>query len=217
MSPAHPRRCGADGLSTSTAWGVPGSSPQVRGRYQTAIEAAVWWWLIPAGAGQMKNYAMLLVMALAHPRRCGADFPVCRLARRERGSSPQVRGRSRWRRRCATCWGLIPAGAGQIRYSHRPPRQARAHPRRCGADAVEAAAVQKAPGSSPQVRGRYLVCDFFNVVFGLIPAGAGQMACPAGRAPTAWAHPRRCGADEGEFAGGDLAAGSSPQVRGRSS
>ena len=151
----------------------------------------------------------------AHPRRCGADHTSCVGTVRLIGSSPQVRGRSRRPCPAYACRGLIPAGAGQITLEQIGTSGRTAHPRRCGADAVEAAAVQKAPGSSPQVRGRYLVCDFFNVVFGLIPAGAGQMACPAGRAPTAWAHPRRCGADPVLIAFSSFVMGSSPQVRGR--
>ena len=50
---------------------------------------------------------------------------------------------------------------------------------------------------------------------GLIPASAGQTSGVDTPIPTAWAHPRECGADV--FTDGDEAGdkGSSPRVRGR--
>ena len=50
---------------------------------------------------------------------------------------------------------------------------------------------------------------------GLIPAGAGQTNVRRSRFSTAWAHPRRCGADDNPDLKHHRFQGSSPQVRGR--
>ena len=70
---AHPRRCGADDYSKSTAGSYLG--------------------LIPAGAGQTTQTVRPPHLARAHPRRCGADGGASRPSKWVRGSSPQVRGR----------------------------------------------------------------------------------------------------------------------------
>ena len=111
---AHPRRCGADWCLCWSCGVVPGSSPQVRGRFPAFIDHAVLDGLIPAGAGQIPLTLPWGRSRPAHPRRCGADASV------ENPLSKKGR--------------LIPAGAGQMRFGGWCPRPTRAHPRRCGAD-----------------------------------------------------------------------------------
>ena len=97
---AHPRRCGADHTRVNLLHGVRGSSPQVRGRlcaFRTVVAALG---LIPAGAGQIANATINTRLSRAHPRRCGADAGIGWFAKRCRGSSPQVRGRSAQRESC---------------------------------------------------------------------------------------------------------------------
>ena len=74
---------------------------------------------------------------------------------------------------------------------------------------------QVTTGSSPQVRGRLDVAAWVNVVFGLIPAGAGQTRPPSDRRRVLAAHPRGCGADLTLFVFLTQSIGSSPRVRGR--
>ena len=131
------------------------------------------------------------------------------------GSSPQVRGRRRDRRKTGYRRGLIPAGAGQTSPGRglRVPRWA--HPRRCGADSAAVTALTAAAGSSPQVRGRPRLCRKNKRRTGLIPAGAGQTRRDHLAYRWCAAHPRRCGADRPRTVSGACANGSSPQVRGR--
>ena len=70
-------------------------------------------------------------------------------------------------------------------------------------------------GSSPQVRGKLSRAAVWLVVTGLIPAGAGQTMALSGNSPPCRAHPRRCGANTGEWIEEQQQAGSSPQVRGK--
>ena len=111
----------------------------------------------------------------AHPRRCGehrsfrcsADMPC--------GSSPQVRGTSQGRVDGAALGRLIPAGAGNIVYSHRNIPHLRAHPRRCGEHLESSDLYAPEGGSSPQVRGTLHGRELADGLTGLIPAGAGNI------------------------------------------
>ena len=90
---AHPRRCGADIGGYLLQQHEDGSSPQVRGRWGRILCLLACVGLIPAGAGQMGWPALPGWVQRAHPRRCGADFREAADAERDKGSSPQVRGR----------------------------------------------------------------------------------------------------------------------------
>ena len=172
-----------------------GSSPQVRGR---SHRGAVSWGLgglIPAGAGQIPRRGPNQFAVPAHPRRCGADLMTYRKTGVRMGSSPQVRGRWRSKDRAHTSCGLIPAGAGQILVCSSGGTGPRAHPRRCGADALTTKTRRLLDGSSPQVRGRLIVNGWELAVRRLIPAGAGQMHSFPFFVKPRQAHPRRCGAD----------------------
>ena len=91
--------------------------------------------------------------------------------------------------------GLIPAGAGQTPWLFFVAVAARAHPRRCGADADG--------------------WEGYDWRGWLIPAGAGQTVAVNGADRVAGAHPRRCGADAHSALNDQEPPGSSPQVRGR--
>ena len=73
-SSAHPRRCGADQISTFSSAPLLGSSPQVRGRWTARYLHTGRSRLIPAGAGQIAPLMPAELLEEAHPRRCGADF-----------------------------------------------------------------------------------------------------------------------------------------------
>ena len=192
---AHPRRCGADNLSSRSVIVITGSSPQVQGRPTRRSRACS--------------------SITAHPRRCGADQLDINTGFQGLGSSPQVRGRLSDERVLFGDLGLIPAGAGQTVHSHCCAVLSGAHPRRCGADGRNCSPRVAFAGSSPQVRGRQATHGAGAVTPGLIPAGAGQ-TCPATQSSgRSRAHPRRCGADLAMINAGTFPKGSSPQVRGR--
>ena len=191
---AHPRRCGADDYGGTPVKMKRGSSPQVRGRYLADLNRADGLGLIPAGAGQMHRAFLVCASLKAHPRRCGADDWWAVTDKTARGSSPQVRGRSLWGVASLPSTRLIPAGAGQIVRSNGRVDSVAAHPRRCGAD-NGLCLVKVREGSSPQVRGRFLVLLSPERFFRLIPAGAGQILFVDVFDGRHEAHPRRCGAD----------------------
>jgi len=113
---------------------------------------------------------------------------------REFGSSPQVRGTQRRRRRGRGGFRFIPAGAGNTWYSV--------------SDSTVSA------GSSPQVRGTHEPFRFSLWADRFIPAGAGNTPSGSLTGCSRPVHPRRCGEHPLASIRMVFLTGSSPQVRG---
>ena len=110
---------------------------------------------------------------------------------------------------------IIPARAGQTSSGAAELNSDADHPRACGANVADWAALSAVAGSSPRVRGKLSQRYFVAGVKRIIPARAGQTrghAVPAMRAPD---HPRACGANHLLADIADNTAGSSPRVRGK--
>ena len=170
--------------------------------------------LIPAGAGTTARLKPRCASISAHPRRCGDHLFACSIEIVSEGSSPQVRGPLKTLSFYCHQPRLIPAGAGTTPRVLRPGGAPRAHPRRCGDHANVASAMIRTGGSSPQVRGPPLGRPFQNLLFGLIPAGAGTTLGGGAGSSAYEAHPRRCGDHVLGGIPSFSAIGSSPQVRG---
>ena len=141
-----------------------GSSPRVRGTFSLYRVLSVFLGLIPAGAGNMRMKIITNGGSRAHPRGCGEhQFWEIRQILRQ-GSSPRVRGTSRWLPLPTSIRGLIPAGAGNMRRACRVCACRGAHPRGCGehSDARTVACASK--GSSPRVRGTYFLTWGFTPI-----------------------------------------------------
>ena len=193
---AHPRVCGADGLVGEVLAERAGSSPRVRGRHTHRHHGRGHAGLIPACAGQTPEIWAGQNRAWAHPRVCGADNYRDQAGTVHPGSSPRVRGRLNAHPKHWWTSRLIPACAGQTRRFRGRLRVRWAHPRVCGADESSChrfalphgssprvrgrlshgASFAPTGGSSPRVRGRLVQRYSVVVVWGLIPACAGQTA-----------------------------------------
>ncbi|VEJ29248.1 Domain of uncharacterised function (DUF2825) [Rothia dentocariosa] len=189
--------------------------------------------LIPAGAGNMYTFFMKSEPLRAHPRGCGEHLflalfrvgawgssPRVREHRTHiafvhlvEGSSPRVRGT--WRN-CYGAWiwyGLIPRVRGTY------PSRTKTYffgyliPRVRGTYPNEPARHTR-PGLIPRVRGTFGETLYADMPYGLIPAGAGNIAFPYVCRGCWKAHPRGCGEHEENSGGGGKTAGSSPRVRG---
>ena len=149
-----------------------------------------------------------------HPRRCGAFVTVAAPVDVKEGSSPQVRGICKFLKRDIPYLRIIPASAGHFAKYHARARKPGDHPRRCGAFPPIFPTIPTSRGSSPQVRGIYLVSSAFLLGRGIIPAGAGHFLGGVLCCLVLGDHPRRCGAFSALHAIGYDRSGSSPQVRG---
>ena len=190
----HPRRCGAFSISYSSRVVTPGSSPQVRGICSIPRSGFSCPGIIPAGAGHLSQRASFIGFIGDHPRRCGAFGLYGFIEVDCEGSSPQVRGICRVGRCVPTVPGIIPAGAGHLKWSICIMMICRDHPRRCGAFLLIITGTARLGGSSPQVRG-------------ILPTKCGRFSSGGD-------HPRRCGAFKNWLKLSLANWGSSPQVRG---
>ena len=136
----------------------------------------------------------MVMVSRDHPRRCGALIPACMPSICAWGSSPQVRGACLILGfRCLRC-GIIPAGAGRLKYPSTATPRRRDHPRRCGALRKPGRVGINIMGSSPQVRGACVPPSGMMVAHGIIPAGAGRFHSSPHCFTVGTDHPRRCGA-----------------------
>ena len=115
INPDHPRACGANGEFLSDTRVKCGSSPRMRGNLSRRPRLAYPARIIPAHAGQTRRCVVTQDFSADHPRACGANIQSSGTEKKERGSSPRMRGKH-W----TGVWGttasrIIPAHAGQTR------------------------------------------------------------------------------------------------------
>ena len=214
-SRAHPRACGENSSSCSCHGRRPGSSPRVRGKPGRAGDRVCDLGLIPARAGKTGARGLIPRPGPAHPRACGENRIAVTTPYSPEGSSPRVRGKREGACSNLSRAGLIPACAGKTGASSTRGRLCPAHPRVCGENCVGVHFCSFVAGSSPRVRGKRGHPPGHRVGAGLIPARAGKTGRPRCCADRRRAHPRVCGENLVRVCKKQLAAGSSPRVRGK--
>ena len=75
LHPVHPRTCGEHLSDSEKLLLIAGSSPHVRGTYQTHEPRDLAYRFIPARAGNMVENTLLKNMETVHPRTCG-EHPI---------------------------------------------------------------------------------------------------------------------------------------------
>ena len=157
---------------------------------------------------------MRMTATRAYPRVCGATVYALRDLFDDVGLSPRVRGNRARTLSSILPLGPIPACAGQpckYRYFY---SEHRAYPRVCGATIIGKATEAGELGLSPRVRGNPLVIQTANLLFGPIPACAGQPRAGRNCIVASRAYPRVCGATFFGLLGQVCQHGLSPRVRG---
>ena len=112
---AHPRVCGENHLTQSSAQSSLGSSPRVRGKPTRGALGIISLGLIPACAGKTSRVRRGGPQTRAHPRVCGENPRSLERPRKARGSSPRVRGKRVVQSIRRDRPGLIPACAGKTK------------------------------------------------------------------------------------------------------
>ena len=132
LRPVHPRVCGEQIGVTPQPFGVPGSSPRVRGTAVRCIHEHAIGRFIPACAGNRKRLVPEPVSKAVHPRVCGEQAVLKQLAFKAIGSSPRVRGTAHPQTAPGCRLRFIPACAGNSPTGPATCGFAAVHPRVCG-------------------------------------------------------------------------------------
>ena len=211
----HPRACGANYCSATSANHVPGSSPRMRGKPRVECFKLLCDRIIPAHAGQTTPVTSCFPCRSDHPRACGANLVISTVFSGSYGSSPRMRGKRREEGAFRLQIRIIPAHAGQTSLWMGLSLCPADHPRACGANASAAPAKTPDAGSSPRMRGKRRNLFYFLCFGRIIPAHAGQTMRSKSKASASPDHPRACGANVPARAFGIFARGSSPRMRGK--
>ena len=135
--------------------------------------------IIPAYAGNTKEYLGDDVYGRDHPRVCGEHFDTVAALLRYVGSSPRMRGTLVDGFGKFEIFGIIPAYAGNTAACDEIWSAIGDHPRVCGEHICSVSAVSVVRGSSPRMRGTRIGGQGGKVQAGIIPAYAGNTACLA--------------------------------------
>ena len=130
----HPRACGANRISLSTALRKPGSSPRMRGKHPCYAIHCLTLRIIPAHAGQTSLSRLASSAATDHPRACGANSTKYNARHMPTGSSPRMRGKRSHVISMTMAIRIIPAHAGQTSGHPAWSVPGTDHPRACGAN-----------------------------------------------------------------------------------
>ncbi len=210
----HPRSRGATEIPGYLARSREGPSPLTRGnlRHRRADRLAEG--SIPAHAGQPQRVNSGCSSIRVHPRSRGATIALAGVMPPITGPSPLTRGNPDMRRRDARRAGSIPAHAGQPRRWHSEGAISRVHPRSRGATFSMRSNVSPPLGPSPLTRGNRLLRVRLDLLWGSIPAHAGQPVHVNLLRRQSRVHPRSRGATWTPVIRNDAPRGPSPLTRG---
>ena len=149
----HPRVCGEHNGVHGVGSIYDGSSPRVRGTFHGPFSIYDLVRFIPACAGNIPLPLYDLELYTVHPRVCGEHSMAPLASMTWCGSSPRVRGTSRYPCMIWNCIRFIPACAGNISHQYNHSYCTPVHPRVCGEHRGSEAAAEVLRGSSPRVRG----------------------------------------------------------------
>ena len=133
----------------------------------------------------------------------------------QRGSSPRIRGKSLSSFGVLAGSGIIPANTGKIVLHRRRNRRGGDHPREYGENVRDAERSGWIPGSSPRIRGKWVIVRSPRALLGIIPANTGKISHFAEQRRRGWDHPREYGENPPMGSARVGGWGSSPRIRGK--
>ena len=170
--------------------------------------------IIPAYAGNTKDYREHTPHVRDHPRVCGEHCKGVLICGILLGSSPRMRGTPSQTQCAARPSGIIPAYAGNTVTIMKNPSKTWDHPRVCGEHLTGNPYLLMVQGSSPRMRGTLGFSVTNTNDAGIIPAYAGNTVRACSLRLVMWDHPRVCGEHPRDTAPRVQTRGSSPRMRG---
>ena len=128
----HPRGCGEHFIAAVSRHGGGGSSPRMRGAQHLKVRPLSLLRIIPADAGSTSAGAPGSPADPDHPRGCGEHISNSNTEKKERGSSPRMRGAQQSAGAPMVKWRIIPADAGSTKVWRFVQSDRKDHPRGCG-------------------------------------------------------------------------------------
>ena len=149
-----------------------------------------------------------------YPRVCGGTITRRSSSLALCGLSPRVRGNRKRLLHHPSNRGSIPACAGEPKSATTAPPTTRVYPRVCGGTLRRERLRLRQGGLSPRVRGNRFISGVGEVLWGSIPACAGEPRWATTDARAKRVYPRVCGGTKPAMVNTDAVVGLSPRVRG---
>ena len=179
------------------------------------------WWLYrrlgspPHARGKSTGHIYYRPRPWDHPRMRGENSTWSAVSTDRVGSPPHARGKFKGGYNRPLISGITPACAGKIggRGTGRPPPWD--HPRMRGENIAGIKATQKALGSPPHARGKFVGRQFLPLPPGITPACAGKILTFWSKEVHARDHPRMRGENSRATSTNLQSRGSPPHARGK--
>ena len=173
-------------------WKV-GSPPRVRGTAASENHESHGARITPACAGNRPHRALEIHLHRDHPRVCGEQTLMAEDGKMNKGSPPRVRGTESANETARVGQGITPACAGNSEGAKKARILGKDHPRVCGEQSQNLAALNGYKGSPPRVRGTEKSRLAYLFYYRITPACAGNSAPLRWCSSRCWDHPRVCG------------------------
>ena len=151
-----------------------GSPPRVRGKPSNSHQVFREIRITPACAGKTAISAGVHNWDTDHPRVCGENLNILRVAVYQNGSPPRVRGKPNFGYGDYHLVRITPACAGKTRFPTAHVGFYSDHPRVCGENSIHVHGLCRFPGSPPRVRGKLTFQLRDSLKLRITPACAGK-------------------------------------------
>ncbi len=189
----HPHECGEHRSALTDAVDDGGSSPRVRGTCAWQFRWRDQHRFIPTSAGNMLSEILACAVDTVHPHECGEHRRDHDMNSIVGGSSPRVRGTYRRSPRQVGAARFIPTSAGNIAERGSVPETETVHPHECGEHLIMPHPHFVRSGSSPRVRGTFVISQGVETLERFIPTSAGNIQLIVGKHRYPAVHPHECG------------------------
>ena len=211
----HPRACGENWTSTTSASKIAGSPPRMRGKLASRRVYRATVRITPAHAGKTMLCCGFRSTRRDHPRACGENLSSAPRWKYVLGSPPRMRGKHKSFESIKQSIRITPAHAGKTYTCFGCSAEPEDHPRACGENGTGKTTIAKELGSPPRMRGKPPPPPPALISSRITPAHAGKTSKRNCSRRTRQDHPRACGENPVCYSCRSKELGSPPRMRGK--